>query len=191
MTGGTTQTRYTPVPIELAGRKFTLRFTWGRLRAVRDHTDGRLNIFKDGIRRAEVDDFPLLLWAGIAHKREGGDPSLSLEDVEAMVDDLDLAEYEALDRALLSALGIDVDALKAAVANLQRFVAAAEQEDVHDPLASGTANEIPTSPSGANPSPSSDSGPMTSGTSHPESTPQSETRTDAIETTGSDEPTTE
>ena len=189
MTGGKEQSRYTPVPIQLAGREFVIRFTVGQLRAVRDRTDGRLDVLGEGIRRAGIDDFALLLWAGIAHKREGGDPSLSLEDVEAMVDDLDLAEYEALDRALLSALGIDVAALMEAAENLRRLTTSEGGEAV--PLESRTANGTRTSPSGANPSPSSDSGPMTSGTSRPESTPRSETRTDAIETTGSDEPTTE
>src|SRR5690606_8356081 len=93
------QSRYTPVPIEINGRRYVLRYTWGRLRDLRDRTDGRLDILGRGLRGATADDFPILLWAGISHARDGGDPALEPGDVEAMLADVDLAEYEALDRA--------------------------------------------------------------------------------------------
>jgi len=182
------QSRYTPVPIEISGRKYVIRYTWGRLRDLRDRTDGRLDILGRGLRGATADDFPLLLWAGISHAREGGDPALEPGDVEAMLADVDLAEYEALDRAVLQALGIDVDALRDAVQKVAAL--AAIEEAAQDPLPSPAASGIPTSSSGASPSPSSGSEPTSSGDSLPASTPQSATHGDGIATSESPGPTT-
>lgn len=182
------QSRYTPVPIEISGRRYVIRYTWGRLRDLRDRTDGRLDILGGGLRGATADDFPLLLWAGISHARDGGDPSIEPEHVEAMLADVDLAEYEALDRAVLQALGIDVDALRDAVQKVAAL--AAIEEAAQDPLPSPTASGIPTSSSGASPSPSSGSAPTSSGDSLPASTPQSATHGDGIATSESPGPTT-
>ncbi|HEY8378686.1 MAG TPA: hypothetical protein VIK91_19475 [Nannocystis sp.] len=175
------RSRYTPVPVEIAGRRYVLRFTWGPLREVRDRTDGRLDVLQEGIRRAKVEDFPLLLWAGLSHDREGGDLSLTPEAVQAMVDRLDLAEIEALDRAVLQALGVDVDAIREAVAQL-RALEAIEEATTSDPLGSPTASGTPTSSSGENPSPSSVSEWTSSGDLHLVSTPPSETPIDGPST---------
>lgn len=183
-----TQSRYTPVPIEISGRRYVIRYTWGRLRDLRDRTDGRLDILGRGLRGATADDFPLLLWAGISHARAGGDPTLEPGDVEAMLADVDLAEYEALDRAVLQALGIDVDALRDAVQKVAAL--AAIEEAAQDPLPSPAASGIPTSSSGASPSPSLVSESTSSGDSLPASTPQFATHGDGIATSESPGPTT-
>ncbi|HEX6938619.1 MAG TPA: hypothetical protein VF158_04355 [Longimicrobiales bacterium] len=181
-----TQRRYAPIEVTIDGRPYRLRFTWGRLRALRDHTGGRLDVLTEGIRRAEPDDLPLLVWAGITHDREGGDPSLTPEQVRAMVDGADVREVAALDRAVLDGLGIDLDALAELAARVERMAA----EAAPDPLPSRTASGTPTSPSGASPSPSSDSASPTSGGSRPGSTPPSGTHSAGTERTGSEEPTT-
>lgn len=181
------QSRYTPVSIEISGRRYVIRYTWGRLRDLRDRTDGRLDILGRGLRGATVDDFPLLLWAGISHTRDGGDPALEPGDVEAMLADVDLAEYEALDRAVLQALGIDVDVLRDAVQKVAAL--AAIEEAAQDPLPSQAASGIHTSSSGASPSPSLDSESMNSGGSLPVSMPQSATHGDEIAMSESPGPT--
>lgn len=161
MTGQQTAARYAPIEVTIEGRRYTLRFQWGRLRALRDLTDGRLDILTHGITKVGVDDLPLLVWAGITHGREGGDPSLEPEQVHAMVEEMDIREVNALDRAVLDALGVDIEALMAAADEIRK--AAGGEAATADPLKSEATSPIRTSPSGESPSASSTSASTTSG----------------------------
>lgn len=183
-----TSPRYQPIPIAIGGRSFLLRFTWGRLRRVRDLTDGRVDVIVRGIVGTTVDDLPLFVWAGITHKGEGGDPSLTLEQVHEMLDEADIRELHDLDRAVFEGLGIDYLALRDVVEEMSS--GAAKEGEEADPLGAGAASPTHTSPSGENPSPSSASPPATSGTSHLENMSPSEMLTSASETTPSDALTT-
>src|SRR5438132_8444446 len=75
----------TPATITLSdGKERVLRYSLGTMKKLKKLFGSSL--FKGGLNDLDEEKLPVLIWYGLNHNSEGGDPSLTLEQVEEAID---------------------------------------------------------------------------------------------------------